>query len=91
MRKKLFTAFLVLLCIVAAGLSYDNVLSDSAPITAAAEQTACKVKSCAERHGMTRLERTPLGQTVEYTWRDGTVTVHCAREFVVFGPRTCTP
>ena len=89
MRRKLGYVVLLVLCIVSGILSWDNVLADPAPVTRLAEEAACKVKSCAERHGMTKMDRNPLGQTAEFTWRDGTVVVACSRPYLLFGERTC--
>jgi hypothetical protein len=91
MQRKIGYAVLLILCITSGILSWDNVLSDPAPVTRLAEDAACKVKSCADRHGLTKMDRTPLGQTVEFTWRDGTVIVECSRRYVALGERTCKP
>jgi hypothetical protein len=91
MQRKIGYAVLLFLCITSGILSWDNVLSDPAPVIALAEAAACKVKSCQDRHGMTKMERTPLGQSAEFTWQNGTVTVECSRAHVLFGERICTP
>jgi hypothetical protein len=77
-------------------LCIDNVFSDDAPIRALAEKAACDKRSanmkkdeCAEQHGMTREQRYPWGQTLEYTWRDATIAVGCHRTYYVFGERRC--
>jgi hypothetical protein len=71
-------------------MTFDNVLSDEDPIKALAEKAACTVKKCDQQHGITRMERTPIGQSFAYTWRDGTVAVSCHREYYVVGTRLCT-
>jgi hypothetical protein len=38
---------------------------------------------------MTRMERTPFGQTFEFTTAKRTVDVRCARAFVLLGEYTC--
>jgi hypothetical protein len=87
--KKARTVFALLLVLVSGWLAYDNVLSDEAPILTLAEQAACTVKKCEEKHGMTRLSRHPFGQSMDYTWRDGVVSVGCRRAFIVAGERRC--
>jgi hypothetical protein len=91
MQRKIGYGVLLALCIASGILSWDNVLSDPAPVSKLAEETACKVKSCSERHGLTKMDRTPLGQTVEFTWRDGTVVVECSRPYLLVGDRACKP
>ncbi|MDB4998591.1 MAG: hypothetical protein JWM74_6023 [Myxococcaceae bacterium] len=91
MQRKIGYFVLLVLCITSGILSWDNVLSDPGPVTRLAEEAACKVKSCADRHGMTKMERNPLGQSAEFTWQSGTVTVECSREHIVFGDRICKP
>ena len=84
-------------------MSYDNVFSDDTPIRALAEKTACDKHSlsmksavgakpadaCAAQHGMTREQRAPWGQTLEYQWIDATLSVSCHRDYYVFGERRC--
>ena len=71
-------------------MTYDNVLSDEAPIKALAEQAACNVKRCTDQHGMTRMSRTPIGVSFQFEWKDGTVPVTCRREYFVVGARVCS-
>ena len=88
--RKIWVLFLVVVCVLSAWCAYDNVLSDIEPIRALAEAAACKLKPCAERHAMTKLDRTPLGQSFEFTWQSGIVVVECKRSGVVFGTRACS-
>jgi hypothetical protein len=76
---------------VTAWMTYDGVFSDIAPIQAQAEQAACTVKKCKDQHGMTKLDRTPFGQSFQFTWQDGLVAIDCHREFYVAGSRKCAP
>ena len=87
--KKLRYVLAVLLVVVTSWMAYDNVLSDDAPIQKLAEDAACTVKKCTEKHGLTRMARNPLGQSFSYTWKEGTVNLWCHREFYVVGTRTC--
>lgn len=66
-------------CLVSAYAAWDNVLSDNAGVRADAEAKACAKRACAERHGMTRADRTPFTQTFEFTWKDVIVRVVCKR------------
>ncbi len=90
MTRRLPTVILVLLCVTAAYASWDNVLSDNSAVRAEAEAKACTKKKCDDKHGLTKAERTPFGQSFEYTWRDGVVHVSCSRSAWVLGERTCT-
>lgn len=83
-------ALLGLAAFAASGYAaWDNVLSDNTPVRAEAEAQACTRKKCDEKHGLTRADRTPFGQTFEYTWRDRMVRVVCRRSAWLFGERSC--
>lgn len=79
-----------MLFLVSAYAAWDNVLSDNADVRAAAEAKACTKKKCDEKHGLTKADRTPFGQTFEYTWREGVVRVACTRPGFIVGERTCS-
>ncbi len=70
-------------------MSYDGVLSDIEPIQAQAEQAACTIKKCSDEHGMTKMSRTPFGQSFQFTWKDSVVSIECHRELYVVGARKC--
>ena len=78
-------------------MTYDNVFSDDGPIRAAAEKAACDARAqgpkkrdfCAEQHGLTREQRYPWAQTLEYQWVDATIEVGCHRAYYAFGERRC--
>ena len=88
--KRAVQVFLVIFAVTIAWMSVDNVLTDEAPFKELAEQKACTVKKCSEHHGLTRMSRTPVGVTIDTTWKDGTVTTVCRRAYFVVGPRECT-
>jgi hypothetical protein len=88
--KWLRYVFAVPLVGVTVWMCFDNVFSDAAPIRALAEKSACTMKKCDEHHGMTREQRVPWGQTIDYSWADGTVHVDCHRAYWAFGERQCT-
>ncbi len=87
--KKLWTGLLACLCVALGLSSYEYVIADHAAAQEDAEKAACSVKKCDDRHGMTKLDQSPLGQTFEFTWRNGTVTVHCVRRLWLMGERSC--
>ena len=87
--RKVGYVVLGILALSSVFLSVDNVFSDADPITRLAEEAACRVKPCGAQHGMTRMERTPFGQSFEFTWRDGTVQVSCSRSYLLAGEREC--
>lgn len=89
MFRRVPTALLVVLALLSAYAAWDNVLSDNTSVRADAEAKACAKKKCADKHGLTKAERTPFGQSFEYTWQDGVVHVSCNRSAWVFGERTC--
>ena len=89
MKRRLRLALAFSLLAVSLWMSWDNVLSDVAPIQAQAELAACTVKKCTEQHGLTKVSRVPWGQSFELTWKDGPVEVDCHRDYWVFGGRTC--
>ncbi len=88
--KRVFQVVFAIFCITIAWMAFDNVLTDEEPFKQLAEETACTVKKCSEKHGLTKMSRTPLGVSIETTWKDGTVSVTCRREYVVVGARKCT-
>lgn len=81
---------LIVFALLSVWMTYDNVLSDDVPSQALAQLAACTKKKCSEQHGMTRMSKTPIGQSFEYTWSDGSVNVTCRREYFVIGTRLCT-
>lgn len=88
--KKARVILAILLVVVSSWMAYDNVLSDDAPIQKLAEDSACAVRKCAEKHALTRMARNPLGQSFDYQWKEGTVTLWCHRAYYVVGTRACT-
>jgi len=89
MKRRLRNALAFAVLAVTLWLCFDNVFSDDAPIRALAEKTACTKKKCDDQHGLARESRTPIGQTLEYQWRDATIRVSCHRAYYVFGEREC--
>jgi len=88
-KRRLRNSLGFVLLAVTLWMCFDNVFSDDAPIRALAEKTACAKKKCEDQHGMVKEQRTPIGQTIDYAWRDGTLSVYCHRAYWVFGERQC--
>ncbi|CAN5735441.1 hypothetical protein BH09MYX1_BH09MYX1_48340 [soil metagenome] len=88
--KRVAQVLIFLFAITVAWMTYDNVLSDDAPFKQLAEDAACLKKKCTEKHGLTAMSRTPIGVTIETTWKDGSITTTCRREYFVVGVRKCT-
>lgn len=89
-KRGLRIAAVVALLGVSVWMSWDGVLSDLAPIQAQAETASCAVKKCTEPHGLTRVSRTPFGQSFVFSWKDGEVAVDCHRAYYVAGERVCS-
>ncbi len=68
-----------------------NVFSDNAAVEQKARAIACgdQGASCAAK--VTRLERTPFGQTFELATPKRTVGVKCVRALVLVGEYGCSP
>ncbi|AUX43802.1 hypothetical protein SOCE26_052570 [Sorangium cellulosum] len=87
------------LCVAFSVSAVYNVLSDNAEVERMAALVACgeagaapapalrASEACKAR--MTRLERTPFGQTFEFTTAKRTVDVRCERAFVLAGEYGC--
>ena len=88
--KRVFQVVFAIFCVTVAWMAFDNVLTDEEPFRQLAEEKACTVKKCTEKHGLTRMSRTPIGVSIETTWKDGTVNVTCRRQYFVVGARTCS-
>ena len=88
--KRAFQVIFAIVAVTITWMAIDNVLTDDEPFKQLAEEKACSVKKCTEKHGLTRMSRTPLGVTIDTTWKDGTVTVSCRRAYFAVGERKCT-
>ncbi|MGK4004327.1 hypothetical protein WMF31_16960 [Sorangium sp. So ce1036] len=98
---KRFVQLLVFgLCVVFSVSAAYNVFSDNAAVERRAALVACGGDGAAGaparraegegcRAQMTRMERTPFGQTFEFTTAKRTVDVRCERAFVLLGEYTC--
>jgi hypothetical protein len=89
--RRLRTALVVLLALGSTWMTYDNVLSDVGPTQGLAAAAACRVSPCKTVPVPTSTERTPLGQTFEFTLPARTVHIRCSRAYVLAGPMLCDP
>ncbi len=89
MRRKLTNAILLLVVLAIGYASYDYVLRDNEDVKAAAEKAACTVKSCGEKHTMTKMDRSPIREAFEFTWVSGVVNVDCGRPQWIVGDIEC--
>lgn len=88
------------LCVAFSISAVYNVFSDNADVERMAAAAACAGDSGDGAAGkqrasggcrpqMTRMQRTPFGQTFEFTAAQRTVEVRCERAFVLAGEYTC--
>ena len=89
MARRLANLILILVCVLLGYASYDNVLRDNSDVKALAEHTACTVGPCGESHTMSKMDRSPIRESFEFTWRGKVVAVECGRPEWVMGEREC--
>ncbi|XXX71609.1 hypothetical protein WMF30_28575 [Sorangium sp. So ce134] len=98
--KRFVQLALFALCVAFSVSAAYNVFSDNAEVERMAALVACGEDGGAGapeprrpsegcRAQMTRLERTPFGQTFEFTTAKRTVDVRCERAFVLAGAYSC--
>ncbi|WP_437642129.1 hypothetical protein [Sorangium sp. So ce854] len=98
--KRFVQLALFVLCVAFSASAVYNVFSDNADVERRAALVACGEDTAAGapegrrpsadcRARMTRLERTPFGQTFEFTTAKRTVDVRCERAFVLAGEHRC--
>ena len=88
-KRRLRNSVGFVLLAVTLWMCFDNVFSDDGPIRALAEKAACTKKKCEDQHGLVKESRAPWGQSIDYAWRDATISVSCHRSYWVFGERGC--
>lgn len=69
--------------------SVINVFADDSAVESEAEAVGCPRGGCAKASSV-HIDRSPLGETVEYVMPEGTITVRCARAAILAGPYSCT-
>ncbi len=84
----MFRIVLVLAMVLVTAAAAMNVLTDDSAVRAAAETVGCPHGGCANATS-TRIERTPFGETIEYSLPSGPVTVRCTRAAVFVGAYSC--
>jgi hypothetical protein len=77
------------LCVAFSAAAVYNVFSDNAEVERKAAAVACGEQGPSCRAQVTRMERTPFGQTFEMATPKRTVSVKCARAYVMVGEYGC--
>jgi hypothetical protein len=80
---------LFVLCVVFSVAAVVNVLADNADVERMAAAVACGEQGPNCRAQLTRLERTPFGQTFGMVTPKRTVDVICRRALVLVGDYSC--
>jgi hypothetical protein len=75
-------------CAVVSIASLVNDFSNNPDVFEQPKRAACPTSSAAAC-GLTHMDRSPFGQSFEYTTRSGVIAVHCARAAVFFGDYAC--
>jgi hypothetical protein len=91
--KRALQLSLFLLCVVFSLSSVYNVFSDNTEVEQRARAVACGEQgaSCSASAKVTRLARTPFGQTFEFATPKRTAGVRCVRALVLVGEYSCAP
>ena len=71
MRRSFTRTIVFLFALAILWATYDNVLRANDDVQAMADRAASMVKPPAEKHGMTKMDRTPLKESFEFTWPSG--------------------
>ena len=87
--KRAVQILLTLFCFAFTAAAILNVFSDNTEVEQLAETTACRDEGpgCAPK--LTRLSRTPFGQSLQFSTRKKNVEVRCARALRLVGPYEC--
>jgi len=80
-----------LACVLFTIAAAYNVMADNAEVIALASESACRGQARTCRAQMTRMERTPFGQTFELATPKSKVEVRCVRALLFVGEYTCSP
>ncbi|AKT41044.1 hypothetical protein [Chondromyces crocatus] len=89
--KRAGQALIFVLCVVFSVSAAYNVLADNTEVEKAARAVACAEEGPTCSTTLTRLARTPLGQSMTFTSRKGkTVDVCCVRSLVLVGEYACS-
>jgi hypothetical protein len=88
--KRAGQIFVFVLCLVFTVSAVYNVFSDNAAVERMAGAAACGDQGATCNARITRLTRTPFGQTFEMATPKRTVGVKCVRQLVLVGDYSCT-
>lgn len=91
--KRAGQILLTVLCVVFSASAVYNVFSDNTEVELRARGVACEgqAATCGASAKVTRLSRTPFGQTFEFATPKRSVGVRCSRALVLVGEYSCAP
>ncbi|APR76495.1 Hypothetical protein A7982_01842 [Minicystis rosea] len=87
--KRTLQSGLFLVCVLASAAGMYNVMSDNIEVERLAQQVACGDEGAACKAQKTFMERSPLGQTFDFSTTKRKVSVRCTRAFVLVGDYAC--
>jgi hypothetical protein len=87
--KRAGQILIFILCVAFSVAALYNVMSDNAEVERMAAAVACGEQGPNCRAQMTRMERTPFGQTFEMVTPKRTVDIVCRRAYVMVGDYAC--
>ena len=87
--KRAGQIFIIVLCVAFCAAAVFNVFSDNAEVERSAAAVACGEQGPNCRAQMTRMERTPFGQTFQMHTPKRTVDVVCRRAYLMVGAYHC--
>ena len=87
--KRATQSFLFLVCVLVSVAAAYNVMSDNVEVERMAKGVACGDQGPDCNAQMTRMERTPIGQTFAYATPKRSVDVRCTRALYLVGDYAC--
>jgi hypothetical protein len=87
--KRAGQILIFILCVAFSVAALYNVMSDNAEVERMAAAVACGEQGPNCRAQMTRMERTPFGQTFEMVTPKRTVDIVCRRAYLMVGDYAC--
>jgi hypothetical protein len=87
--KRAVQVSIFVLCVLFSVSAVYNVFSDNTEVEAKGRVVACGDQGPSCSATMTRMQRTPFGQTFEFVTPKRTVGVKCTRSAVLFGEYAC--
>ena len=93
MKRKIFSAFTVVLLLITAWMAWANVLSDDTALRARAGQIARDKAGCGDKCKLIGMQgdRGMISTTIDYNFDAvGRIIVDCRRPAIAFGDHVCT-